>query len=342
MRKETKIGIFAIITIAMAIWGYKYLNGINILSKKTTVVAVYERVDGLRISAPVMVNGLQVGLVSSFEQVNGQLDRIEVFMNLDPNIRVPKTAVAEIVSASLMGGTEIHLVFSGSCEGDECVKNGDYVKGVTKGVLASFATPEEMSIYMEEITKGLISVVDTLNAKLAQSDDIKTGVKDIRETLSNLKSTTAQLDQLLRSSSGAIKGSLNNVEAITANLKDNNEKISTILANAEKLTDDLDKADLDKLSATADETLKQLNSTLSSSEKTIRELGNVMSGMTKEGEGAIAMLLHDKDFADNLHLSVKNLELLIQDIRLHPERYRRILSKKKMPYEKPANDPGLD
>ena len=54
------------------------------------------------------------------------------------------------------------------------------------------------------------------------------------------------------------------------------------------------------------------------------------------------MLLSDQQFAKEVQLTVKHLELLLQDVRLHPERYRRILSKKKDPYSKPAEDPGIE
>ena len=73
MRKETKIGLFAIITIALALWGYNYLRGFNVLAKTTVIYAVFEDVSGLRISSPVRINGLQVGLVADFAQVDNDL-----------------------------------------------------------------------------------------------------------------------------------------------------------------------------------------------------------------------------------------------------------------------------
>ena len=78
MRKETKIGLFALITLALAIWGFQYLKGFNILSPKNTVKVVYERVDGLRISTPVLLNGLQVGLVADIRQDKEDLHQILV------------------------------------------------------------------------------------------------------------------------------------------------------------------------------------------------------------------------------------------------------------------------
>ena len=55
------------------------------------------------------------------------------------------------------------------------------------------------------------------------------------------------------------------------------------------------------------------------------------------------MLLNDKEFAANLGVTIKNLDFLLRDLRLHPERYRRILSKKELKYEHEPleNDPAF-
>ena len=130
---------------------------------------------------------------------------------------------------------------------------------------------------------------------------------------------------------------MKNVESITGNLEANNEKISGIIASAEKLSKELEAIDMKGLTGDVQKTMTQLQATLSSSEKAIQELGTLLKSMNEGGEGAVAMLLHDKAFASNLQATVKDLDLLLEDLRLHPERYRRILSKKKMPYVPPKD-----
>lgn len=341
MRKETKIGIFTIVTILLAIWGFNFLRGFDLLASKTTLRAEYPSIDGLRISAPVRVNGLKVGLVADFKQMDNNINRLDVVMEIDKGVQIPKSAVAEIYTPSPMGGAEIRLVFEGNCSGADCAQDGDRLRGVNKGLLGSMATPDEFRVYVDELNDGLQKVLDTLNMRLAQSDEIQESVRDVRTILTNLKSTTGRLDRLMAGSSGSIEGSLKNVEAITANLKANNEKIATIMANAETLTTELKDAKMGELAGSARQSMDQMKATLASSDRAIKELEAVLKSINAGGDGAVAMLLHDKEFADNLQLTVKNLDLLMQDIRLHPERYRRILSKKKMPYEAPENDPGL-
>lgn len=337
MRKETKIGIFTIIAIGLAIWGFNYLKGFDLLASKLNISAVYSDVSGIQISTPVKINGLPVGLVAETIQLDENLSQIQVNMVINSDIRIPKNAVAEIVSASMMGGSEIHIKFSGTCSGSDCLADGGQLKGVTKGLLSSMATPEEVRAYVDELNRGLHSVLDTLNHRLAESKEINESVNDVRTILTNLKTTTTRLDRMM---AGTLGKSLENVEAITANLKANNEKINSILANADELTNDLKDANVDELAGEVKVTMEKLQTTLTSSDKAVKELGDLLKNLNEGGEGAIAMLLHDPEFAQKLQVTVKDLDLLLQDIRLHPERYRRILSKKKMPYEAPKEDPG--
>ena len=66
----------------------------------------------------------------------------------------------------------------------------------------------------------------------------------------------------------------------------------------------------------------------------VSSLSNVLKKINSK-EGTLGLLIHDKKLYDEINKTVIDLDLLVKDIRLHPERYRRILSKKKMPYEAP-------
>jgi phospholipid/cholesterol/gamma-HCH transport system substrate-binding protein len=342
MRKETKIAIFTLITLALAIWGYKFLKGFNILSKKLVVYAVYERVDGLRISTPILINGLQTGLVSDIFQSGDNPNSITVELHLDNGTKVPKSTIAEIVSDGPMGGTHIDLVFEGTCDGANCVQDGEYLKGVTKGLLASMVSPDEVKLYMDELNTGLKDILDTLSYRLKNSEEIDKSVQDIRVTLANLRHSTDRLDKVMDNSAASVERSIKNIEAITSNLKASNEQIRTILGNAEAVSKDLKDANVQELVGETKVTMKKLQTTLASSDKAISDLGAILENM-KSGNGALPMLLNDKEFSTNLQTTVKNVDLLLRDIRLHPERYRRILSKKEMEYEfEPLeNDPAF-
>jgi len=63
MTNETKVGLLAVITIVASIIGYNFLKGINLVNTPNLLYAKYENVASLTVSAPIMINGLQVGVV---------------------------------------------------------------------------------------------------------------------------------------------------------------------------------------------------------------------------------------------------------------------------------------
>jgi phospholipid/cholesterol/gamma-HCH transport system substrate-binding protein len=204
-------------------------------------------------------------------------------------------------------------------------------------MLSSFVSADEMKVLMNELNTGLKGLLDTLSQKLAEGTELNNSLNDAKVILANLRNTTGRLDAVMSSSAGSIENSLKNIESISANLKASNNQIKAILANAETLTDDLNKANISGIANEAGETMKKLKTTLATSDKAIANLDAVLENI-KTGDGTLGMLLTDKEFAANLQKTVRNIDLLLQDIRLHPERYRRILSKKEIPYVAPEQE----
>ena len=59
---ETKIGLLAAAAIAVGIWGFQFLKGINVLTASQSFYIRYNDVEGLRPSSPVFISGHQVGM----------------------------------------------------------------------------------------------------------------------------------------------------------------------------------------------------------------------------------------------------------------------------------------
>src|SRR5690606_8899984 len=93
---ETKVGALAAIAIVILILGYSFLKGNDVFSRENEFYATYDRVDGLGISKPVLVNGYQIGRVSNLTlQPNGQ---ILAQFKVDPQYAIPKNTIARLES----------------------------------------------------------------------------------------------------------------------------------------------------------------------------------------------------------------------------------------------------
>ena len=81
-------GILAVVALGLAIWGFQFLKGINVLKTSKTFYVRYQNVDQLRPSAPVFINGFQVGMVKDL-YVDSEDDRTIIAV---PSIHVTKRA----------------------------------------------------------------------------------------------------------------------------------------------------------------------------------------------------------------------------------------------------------
>ena len=61
--KEVKIAITVIISLAVLFWGIEYLKGVNLFQQANFYYVEFKNVAGLTDSAPVTINGFQVGQV---------------------------------------------------------------------------------------------------------------------------------------------------------------------------------------------------------------------------------------------------------------------------------------
>ena len=123
-----------------------------------------------------------------------------------------------------------------------------------------------------------------------------------------------------------------------------------MLNNLDKITGDLAKSDLTTTISKTNETLDaskiaitELKTTLNTANTAMKDLSEVLNKVEK-GEGSMAKLMNDKKLYDNIEASTKNLNLLLQDLRLNPKRYAHfsLFGKKQKEFTLPEDDPAKE
>ena len=91
-----------------------------------------------------------------------------------------------------------------------------------------------------------------------------------------------------------------------------------------KISDSLNKADLGKTAKNLQETLAKVD---------------LIMANLQSGKGTMGKLLTDEELYKNLDKTVKELDLLLEDVRLNPTRYVNVsvFGKKNKPYVAPEN-----
>lgn len=345
MNREIKIGILAIVATSLLIWGYKFLLGTNILKQNNTFYVEYHNIDNLQISDPALINGLQVGAVRNIHIKDNDLSKIVVVLEIDRSIKLPANTVAELKNSGMMGGKQIDLSYEGNCDSD-CLQSGDSLAGKSLGFIQSMVQPSEIDLYMKSLKDNIGDVVDSLGHSLSNVDPqtaTAQTVADLRITAANLKRTTELMNHLFASSSHSLSQVLQNLEAVTNNIKNNNDEISGLLQNANAISHQLASSGLDTTIISANRALESTIALMSRADATLGEMKKLILQMN-EGEGTMGQLLSNPELYENLSALSKNLDLLLEDVREHPKRYINVsvFGKKEKPYVPPEDDPSQD
>jgi len=298
---ETKVGILAVVAIAVLILGYSFLRGNDVFSSDHTFYATYDRVDGLTESKPILVNGYQIGRVSEMQlQSDG---RIRTEFKVKRSYAIPSNTVARLASTDLLGGKAIIFELG---DASTYAKDGDELAaGLQKNIMEQV---EPIQKKAEDIAAVLDSVLSSINNTINKDfqRDFNRSINSIANSLQNLEGITQQLDGLVVSERNRISHIMSNVESITGNLKNNNERIGNVLANLDSITDQVARANFAQTIVSANRAMADFQS---------------ITDRINQGEGSIGMLLNDEQLYNNLNQASQNLEELIADMKARPGRY---------------------
>jgi phospholipid/cholesterol/gamma-HCH transport system substrate-binding protein len=152
------------------------------------------------------------------------------------------------------------------------------------------------------------SVLSNLNSVFASSSTkgIPDMFKSLQNTLTNLESSSSSLDELLTTNNQRITDIFANVESISGNLKKNNENLTTAMTNFASLSDTLARL--------------QLASTVLKVDKALGGFSEVITKIN-EGSGTLGQLVTNDSLHHELVSASHSLDLLLDDMRVHPKRY---------------------
>ncbi len=302
---ETKIGLLAVIGIVLLFLGFNFLKGNSLFNKETKMYAVYSDVLGLTKSNPVVINGLKVGKISD---INGgkDLKRILVTVSFTQDVNVPNNSLA-VINPNLLGSPSMEIQLGNATT---YLKDGDTL--VTTS--SSGALDEAMKVInpvLYEVKNAVKSLDSVLNIVTNVFDaNTKDNIKDIITNLNAVSKSFAvsakSMEAMMNDKTGPLAQSLYNVKSFTANMNSNNGKMDSIIENMNIASGKI--ASL-KLGMMMDSLTIAINNFKEGAEK------------LNSKEGSLGLLLNDKTLYTNLQSTTNKMNILIDDIRVHPKRY---------------------
>lgn len=329
MSNEIKIGILAIVTIAVAFWGYKFIIGNNILVKTNSYQVLYDDVSGLQIGTDVKIHGVDVGTVAGVKLLPGEKEQVLVILELDKDISIPKDTRAVIATTSVMGSMDVMLKYEKPCSGADCAEVGSFLQGETLGLIGSMVGTDNLELYIKELESTLLVLMDSIDQKflgIESQNPLAKTLRNLDATTSQLSVASAKLNGLL---SKEIKNTLGSLESVTGTLDEKKETLASVLDNADTLTSQLAAANLDQTIGEFQQTLEDLQKTLASATSTLDGVNATVGGISK-GEGTLGKLMKDDELYYNLQRLITNADSLSNDLKDHPYRYVPFKSRKKV------------
>jgi len=307
LSKEFIIGLIVTAALALLYWGFNFLKGEDVFSNDRIFIAVYDDVAGLEKTNPITINGLNVGQVRNMNFTNDSEAKVIIELVLKNNIDIPIDSKAKIVSSDLLGSKAVEIKLG---DESELAQSGDTLISEVE-----VSIKDEVNRQLKPIktkAENLMSSIDTVLSMLQglfsydNTDNFAKSVEHIANSFENLESTTQTLDTLITGQKNKLEGIFSNIESITRNLKNNEDELNNIITNFSAVSDTLAKV--------------RFAETMNNVDKTMAELAMVTEKINN-GDGSLGLLVNNDSLYFELEKSSKDLNLLLEDIRLHPKKY---------------------
>ena len=296
MKRELKVGLFAVVLLLVG-WGViRFLQGTDVFSSYNTYYAYYDNVGGIQPASPVMIHGVKVGSVLEVELNEDPTKGVEVTLSVDERYAVPADSKAKIFSDGLMGGKAVEIVYGSS---SEMIPDDGTIESLVEQDLMQMASSE-----MEGIIAKVTAIMDSMTTTLEGVNNlIAANTDNISEIVKNVDGVTGSVNEMLAKEKQHLEEAMASLSRFSKSLGDNAEQVDSIIGNMNTFSTKLAEADI-----------------VSEIESTVAQLNKVLATVN-DSEGSVGKLLEDAELYDNLTEASANLSALLADLQENPHRY---------------------
>ncbi|MFT2008891.1 MlaD family protein [Pontibacter sp. 13R65] len=291
--KEIKVALLGIVALVILYFGYMFLKGADLFSSTKTYYVVYDNVDGLTISNPVLLNGINVGRVQDMKLLLKEGNTIMVEIEVMKDLQIGDSTIASLANSDLLGSKAIMLYLGNS---SKTYNGGERLIAYKESSIADMLSSKSVPV---------IDKVDTTLARVNRllDSEAKGNVQDI---LVNVKETTAAVNDILHMNQRNIELITANLVQLTNSLKQTERNINKLAGNMAEITDTLKQVEIRQLVHNANMAVSELQTTVAK---------------LNSDQGSLGKLMNDEALYRNMSRSTESLNLLLRDIQTNPKRY---------------------
>jgi phospholipid/cholesterol/gamma-HCH transport system substrate-binding protein len=286
--------LFASITLGILIFLMSGTTGL--FTPKITLKSYFDNAGGLRIGAPVRLQGVDVGNITGVRVVSDKpLTPVEIRMKVTTKYRsnMRKDSVTSLSTAGVLGETYIDID-SSHAKGPE-VSNGD--------VLATRETPD-----IQDVVRASQGTLQNLDALLKRTDRVLAFVESGQGSIGKLIYDPQLYNQLANTVTEfkGIVDEIRNGQGSLGKLVSNDDAYNQLMAAVDKLNAIVD--DLQQGKGTAGKLLKDA-ALYNNANDTIANVKKITDDINA-GKGSLGKLTKDDALAKKLDNTITKLSLL--------------------------------
>jgi ABC-type transporter Mla subunit MlaD len=258
------------------------------LEESYQITVQFPNASGIVKGSEVLLSGASVGNVAELPQLASATYAVKVKLSIRADVKIPRTSFFQIRTSGLLGDSYVDVVTPKTFVPTDFAEPGEEIEGTrTTG--------------FDDLTSKGSEMIDTLNRDI---------LKKVSEELDALKLATGNINERLLS-----EKNLKNIEVTFENLSTVSKEFS---ATASKL--DAIVAKTEGVVTSAGGTMKTIDNTANDLKGAIADFRKMADSATKtvdtakglmvridRGDGALGMLLSDRDTAENLRNLIANL-----------------------------------
>ena len=321
INKETKVGIFVVIVLAILAYFSFKVGKIHIFKQPTYVISAYfKSASGIGAGTSVTMAGIKIGSVKKISLEKGLA---RVYMTINSKYKVYPQYIASIRSLSLLG--ESYIAISPAAG-----ERPEQSKVLNKEVIRSEMSPQSMSGLINKFSKTA-GDLEKVSKSLKNSIGTKTGEKNIKAILHNIATLSENLNRLVYvnqrnvdvilsnfaaisrhingltvQNDAAITRTIHNFNAISYNLRKELPSITHSIKGLSKNLNDI----VAKNRRNINGSLKNINADTKKLKLTLNELYGISSKINN-GQGTIGKLVNRNSVYENLNGSLKGINNIV-------------------------------
>ena len=255
-------------------------------AKTYPLVVEFPNASGLVKDSDVLLAGARIGKVATQPKLIGSLYAVEVTLKIREEIQIPRTAQFLVGSSGLLGDRFVDVIPPLKFGPDDMAKPGENIKGTRAAGLDDLT--QKGGVVMDQLSKELEDI-QKITVQLHTGLLSDQNMKNLSEAFANLKTTsvnlsesTKKLEPIFAKADAAVdsaKGTMKTAESAAAEFKKTVEEFRKAAGGASKTMD---------------------------SAKALVDSGKTLIDKANNGQGALGLLLSDRQTAENLRALIAN------------------------------------